>query len=462
MSTSAVSAKVGGLLFNGLMRRENDLTLVTDLAKSWQMETQVRYRFVLRDNLFFHDGRKLTSTDIRASYEFMLDKKNRSPYRSALTVIDSIETPDTQTVVFNLKRADAPFLGNMTIGILPAGTTTQEANESPVGTGPFKFISYKLEEDLLLSANKNYFRSRPKFDQLLLKVIPDETVRILELESGGIDIITNPISPVLLPRLTSEKNLKVIKKTGTNYSYLGFNMKDKYAGDLAVRRAIAYAIDRDSIIEHIMKGLAQKATGLLSPVNYFHTDNLPAFEYNPEKAKEILDRAGLKDPDGDGPQMRFTMNYSTSQNELRKTIAQVFKWQLAKVGIGIEIVSTEWGTFYGNIKKGNFQIFSMTWVGIADPDIMYYIFHSSSMPPAGANRGRYENKKLDKLLDEGRVADTKQRKVIYSEAQKIVADDLVYISLWHPVNVAVTSARVHNFRLAPDENLTSLADVRLH
>ena len=460
LATDAASSKVRDLLFNGLVRRNDDFSLAPDIAESYKIETSTRYVFYLRKNVFFHNGKKLTSADVKALYEWVLNPKNKSPHRGGLVSIKNIETPDDDVVVFNLKEPSAPFLGALTMGIVPKASG-EDFGERPVGTGPFAFAENLLDEKITLTRNEKYFDGPPKLEGVIFKIIPDETVRSLELESGAVHVIMNPITPDLLPRFRENKRLTVLSQQGSNYSYLGFNMKDNVAGNIQVRKALAHAIDRKSVIDHMLKGLATKAVGPFSSMNRFAEKDLPHFDYDPELAKNILDDAGLKDPDGDGPKLRFTIEYSTSQNELRKRIAEVFQWQLSKVGVGLKIRSYEWGTFYGNVKKGNFQMFSLTWVGMADPDILHYIFHSSSQPPDGANRGRYSNKKLDKLLEEGRVTTGDRRKEIYTEAQKIIAEELVYISLWHSVNVAVVNSRVKGFVVAPDENLRSIKNVTI-
>ncbi|MGK7345925.1 MAG: ABC transporter substrate-binding protein [Candidatus Nitrospinota bacterium M3_3B_026] len=460
LSTGAAAAKVGDLLFNGLVKRRDDLTIAPDIAESWETPDGTTYVFHLRPGVFFHDGRKLTAADVKSTYEFILDEKNGSAHRGNYEVIDSIAAPDDTTVVFRLKEPNAPFLGNLTMGIVPAGAG-EETAEAPVGTGPFRLMRFKSDERIELAANRGYFEGAPALDGVILKIIPDETVRTLALERGSVHVIMNPITPDLLPRFRRDPDLRVVTRPGTNYSYLGFNMEDPLTGDRAVRLAIAHAIDRKSIIKHILKKLAVEAAGPVSPASVFYEKDAARYEHDPEKAKRILDEAGYKDPDGEGPATRFTLKYNTSQNELRKRIAEVFQWQLGRVGIGLDIRSYEWGVFYSDIKKGAFQMYSLTWVGITDPDILHYIFHSSSAPPAGANRGRYKNQRVDELLTRGRVTFGEERKRIYSEAQKILARDLPYVSLWYPVNVAVLDRRVKGLRLAPDENLRSLKDVRI-
>jgi len=453
-STDAVAAKIEGLVFNGLVKRNDDLTISPDLAERWEfIGGPLRAVFHLRKGVRFHDGSAFTSRDVKLAVDFILNAENVSPLRSSFADVKSVETPDDHTAIFNLNRKTAPFLDSLAFGIPKLGAA------NPVGTGPFRLAGYKRDEKVTLERNAGYFEGAPKISRLIIKIIPDETVRTLSLESGEVQIIMNPVTPDLLPRFRKNPRLQVVASPSSSYSYLGFNMEDTLAGNIAVRRAVAYAIDRQSVIQRILKGLAEPATGPLPPVSGFYEGAVEKYGYDPEKAKNILDEAGFADPDGPGPAKRFTLRYSTSQNELRRRIAEVFQWQLEKVGIGLDIRSYEWGAFYADIKKGNFQIFSLTWVGVADPDILRYMFHSASMPPEGANRGRYKSEKLDGLLETGVTAEGEGRRRVYSEAQRIIAHDLPYAPLWRPANVAVVDRRVREFRLSADEGIKSLKDV---
>lgn len=454
LSTDAAAAKIEGLIFNGLVKRNADMTISPDLAERWEItSTPPRATFHLRRGVKFHDGSPLTSADVKRAMEFILNPSNASPLRASFADVDSVETPDDLIVIFTLKRLTAPFLDSLTFGVPKTGVG------KPVGTGPFRFVEYLRDERVTLIRNEDYFGGAPKLERLTIKIIPDETARTLSLESGDVQIIMNPITPDLLPRFRRNPGLEVVTSQSASYSYLGFNMEDKLAGNIAVRRAIAHAIDRQSVIRHILENLAEPATGPIPSFSPFYEGGVEKYEYDPARARRILDEAGFTDPDGDGPAMRFTLRYSTSQNESRRRIAEVFQWQLEKVGIGLDIRSYEWGAFYADIKKGNFQMFSLTWVGIADPDIMRNMFHSRSIPPDGANRGRYKNVEMDALLDAGLTAEGETRRMFYSDAQKIMARDLPYVSLWRPMNVAVVDRRVKGFSLTPDEGIKSLAQV---
>ncbi len=457
------SSHVRQLIFNGLLKKDPESNFVPDLAENWEIPDDRTYIFHLRKGVRFHDGTEFTADDVKYTFDTILDPSVGSPKRDGYKVISRIGVIDRYTVKFILKEVSAPFLSNMVMEILPrhiAKKKGKDFGKHPIGTGPFRFIGWKMDEWVRFEANKDYFEGGPGLSGIIYRIIPDETIRILELEKGNIDLIQNGISSDILPRLEGNPALKIVKKPGTNYSYMGFNMKDPILKDERVRRAFAYAIDREGIIKYILKGLATPSGGLLSPFNRFYESDVKRFNYDPERSKRLLDEAGYMDPDGDGPGVRFEVVYKTSQNEQRKLIAEVIQEHLKKVGIGVKIKSYEWGTFFSDIRRGNFQIYTLTWVGLTDPDIYYYIFNSKSIPPAGANRGRYINPEIDRLTEEGRVTlNIDKRREIYSRIQKIIAADVPYVSLWYATNVAVMKKGVEGFVLYPDEDFASLKDV---
>jgi peptide/nickel transport system substrate-binding protein len=185
-------------------------------------------------------------------------------------------------------------------------------------------------------------------------------------------------------------------------------------------------------------------------VNWFSEPDSQKYTHNPDKAKQLLKDAGLKDPDGDGPTPAITLELKTSNNAEVVGIARIIQAQLAGIGIRVDVRSFEWGTFYGDIKAGNFQMTTMRWIGVTEPDFYYNIFNSNQFPPAGRNRGLYQNEKIDRLTEQGRIVlDPRERKKIYSKIQKIVAQDLPYVSLWHPNNISIVHKRVSGYRQHP-------------
>jgi peptide/nickel transport system substrate-binding protein len=284
----------------------------------------------------------------------------------------------------------------------------------------------------------------------------------LEFRKGSVDFIQNYFEPDMLPWLEMNTRASILSEQGNMFQYIGMNLEHPILKHRAVREAIGHAIDRDAVIRHILKGLAIPATGLLSPEHWAYEPRVNRLDYDPAESKRLLDQAGFPDPDGDGPLPRFKLSYKTTNLDLRKRIAEAFKEQLARVGIELEVRTFEWGTFYSDIGKGNFHLYSLEWVGTKDPDLYHDLFHSSRMPPNGRNRGRYRNPELDALLERGRQAmSIDERKRIYSRAQQIVAADLPYIPLWWWKNVVVMNPALRGFELYPDGKLISLKKVSL-
>ncbi|MBI5748659.1 MAG: ABC transporter substrate-binding protein, partial [Nitrospinae bacterium] len=294
-SMDAVSSKITRLIFNGLIKKDENMKLMPDIAERWEMANDIIYIFHLKKGIKFHDGKDLTSGDVKYTYEFILDPSNKSPKKGGYDRIKEIRTPDDHTVIFILKEPFAHFLDNMTLGIVPEHSAKEKGSDfssHPVGTGPFIFKEWTQDERVILSANNSYFEGRPNIDGVIYKIIPDETIRVLELEKGDVQLLMNPITPDIIPRFEKNKNLKIIKNTGTNYSYIGFNLNDPILKNLKVRQAIAHAIDRDSICKYILKRLAKKTDGILTNYNWAYEPDLKNYDYNPELSKILLDEAG--------------------------------------------------------------------------------------------------------------------------------------------------------------------------
>ncbi|MBI3582154.1 MAG: ABC transporter substrate-binding protein [Nitrospinae bacterium] len=452
----AVSANVCRLVYAGIMRRDEKMALRPWLAESVAQPDPTTYVIRLRKNAAFNDGRPLTSADLRYTINSVLDEKNGSPLRNGLGDVVSVATPDAFTVVVKLREPFAPFVGNLTFGVVPDGSG--DLSEKPAGAGPFRVVRHKRGAELALARNDFYFGEPPRLSGVLFKTVPDETVRMLELSKGNLHLVSNPIMPAMLPWLGRQKSISLEKTLGTNVSYIGFNARDPVLRDVRVRRAIAHAIDRDAIIKHFLRDSAVKTETLIAPANPFHMEEVP-LAYDPEKSRQLLDAAGHPDPGGGRPRLKLV--FKTSKNAVRGKLAEIFAEHLKKVGIETEIKSYEWGTFFSDVKSGNFQMYSLTWVGIADPDVLRFIFHSKYAPPNGFNRGRFEDPELDELLDAGKKEpDFSKRKKIYDEAQRELALQLPFLPLWTQVNVAALNRRVSGFVVYPDEGLDSLATAR--
>jgi peptide/nickel transport system substrate-binding protein len=464
-ATDANSVRIGALIYNSLLRPDANSRLQGDLAESWAMADNKTYIFNLHRGVKFHDGRPLMARDVKSTYEFILNPQNRSPRRGPLTLIRSIDELGPYRIRFRLAAPFAPFLEHCTIGIVPEGSPgVAPAGTSipPPGSGPFILDSMDPGNSIVLRANRSYWDGSPSVSGLVFKIIPDAMVRVLEFKKGTLHLLQNDIEPDMLPWIRRNTDAVVEMQQSTTFQYIGINLTHPILRHQKVRQALALAIDRDAIIHHLLKYQATPATGLLSPLHWAYADNVRHWRYDPETAKRLLDEAGFPDPDADGPRPRFTLSFKTTNVDLRRRIAEAFKDQLHKVGIELEVRPYEWGTFYSDIKKGNFNLFSLAWVGIRDPDFYYNLFHSAAVPPDGDNRGRYRNPEVDQLLEQGRRSThIEERKLIYRRIQIILARDLPYIPLWWVKNVVIRTPALRGFIPYPDGDLISLKRVSL-
>jgi peptide/nickel transport system substrate-binding protein len=460
-ATDANSVRIGALIFNSLTRTDRNGTLRPDLSERWETTDDRTYIFHLRKGVTFHNGKPLTAADVAYTYRSALEPKSRSPKRATLQFIESVDPIGPDQVRFRLMEPYAPFLESANLGIVPDGSHANDGSRTAlVGTGPFALEEFLPGERIMLKANANYWGGAPVISGLMFKIIPDAMVRVLEFKKGGVDFLQNDIEPDMLPWLRDKAQASIQIAQGTTFQYIGMNLEHPILKHREVREAIAYGIDREAIIRHLLKGLAIPATGMLSPIHWAYEPAVSKFTYDPEKAKRLLDQAGFHDPDGNGPLPRFKLSYKTTNLDLRRRIAEALKQQLSEIGIELEVRTYEWGTFYADIRRGNFHLYSLSWVGITDPDIYFALFHSRNVPPNGDNRGRYRNPEVDKLLERGRRSlRFDERKEIYSQVQKIVAQDLPYIPLWWAKNVVLTRQGIQGFTPYPDGDLISFKDV---
>ena len=461
-ATDANSARIGNLIYSSLLRPDQKSRLQPELAESWQRIDDKTYIFELRRDITFHNGKPLTAADVKFTYESILDAKSRSPKRALLKPLQAIDQLGPHRVRFRLTAPHAPFPEQFTLGIIPArsGKDTASSAHPPAGSGPFMLESLEWGEKVMLKANPLYWEGKPPVAGLVFKIVPDAMVRVLEFKKGTIDFLQNDLEPDMLPWLKKKADAIIETEQGTTFQYIGINLTHPILKHKKVRQALAHGIDRKIILRHLVKGMATPASGLLSPVNWAYEGNVSQWPHDPDKAKRLLDEAGFHDPDGDGPLPRVKLSFKSTNLELRRRIAEALKEQLQRIGIELEIRTYEWGTFFSDIKKGNFHLYSLAWVGIMDPDIYYQIFHSTSVPPNGDNRGRYSNAQLDRLLERGRATvDPAERKQIYAEVQRILAEELPYIPLWWWKNVVVKKPALEGFVPYPDGDLISLKQV---
>ena len=457
----AQSERIGELLFDSLVRRDEHFELQPALADSWEIPDPRTYVFHLHKGVHFHNGQPLTSRDVKWTFDSLLMGKIRSSKAATYNKIESIDTPDESTVVFHLKEPMASLLWNLSngaIGIVPYGSG-ENFNEHPIGSGPFRFVSAQQDKEVVIDRNPDYWAERPNIQRVLFKVIPDATTRALELRKHSADVTINSLTADTVVALRRDPGLTVIQSSGTIYAYLAMNLRDPILKDVRVRQAMAYAIDVGPIIRYLLRNQAQPAYSILPPEHWAYDADVRRYPYDPGQARNLLDEAGYVPEAG----IRFHITLKCSSDDATRLMAVVLQQQLREVGIALDIRTFEFATFFSDVTKGAYQIYSMRWIGgNQDPDIFEYVFDSASFPPKRANRTFYSNPRVDELIREGRTTlDQKKRKVIYGELQQILAEELPYINLWYLDNVVVHTKRVSGITVNPAGNYDFLKTAKL-
>jgi peptide/nickel transport system substrate-binding protein len=457
----AQSERIDELLFDALLIRDEHLNVQPGLAERWEIPDPLTYVFHLHHGVTFHDGRPLTSRDVKWTFDSLLQAKIRSTKSAAYRFVDHVETPDDFTVIFHLKEPSSSLLWNLSegaSGIVPYGSL-DEITRSPIGSGPFKFVSAEQDKEVLVERNDNYWGIKPRLAKVRFTIVPDATTRALELRKGSADVAINALTSDTIVALDRESNLQVERAPGTVLSYLAFNLRDPTLQDVRVRQAIAFAIDRGPLLQYIWRGFAQPALSVLPPQSWAYDSDVAAYPHDLEKARELLDSAGYVAHNG----IRFHLTMKTSTEESTRLLAAVLQQQLRDVGIALDIRTFEFATFFADVTSGAFQIYSLRWIGgNEDPDIFEYSFSSKRFPPKGANRGFYSNARVDNLIDQARrETDQNIRKGLYAQVQEILAQDVPYIDLWYFDNVLVHTRRVRNVTPNPSGNYGFLKSAKI-
>jgi len=462
IGTDAQSERIDSLIYDSLVELDERRVPRGDLAESWEQPNRLTYIFHLRRDVKFHDGRALTSADVKYTFDSIGDGSVVTSKRGFMKHVQSIEAPNPTTVVFHLSEPDGWFLTDIcrpAFGVVPAGSGNDVASR-PIGTGPFRFVSARQDDSVILERNPSFFRTPPQLAQIRFHIVPEAIVRALELRKGSADLEVSSLAPDMIPVLRQQPSLEVTQDPGTNYSYVAFNFDDPTLARREVRQALAYATNREEIISYLYRGQARLADGPLPPNSWAYEPDITHYSFDPQKAEQLLDTAGYpRAADKNG--MRINLTLKTSTEETTRLLGAVLKEQWRKVGVDLELQSMEQATLGAEINRGDFQMYTLRWIGANnDPEFYDFAFSSKRMPPMGGNRGHYRNAQLDALLDQARIeTDPAKLKTLLSGIQKIVAGDAPYLSLWFMNNVSVHRKRIANVDVPPTGNYDFLTNV---
>ena len=463
-AVDANSQYLEDLLHCALLSPDAEGRLRPSLARGWQWTTPTTLKIELQPDIKFSSGAVVTASDVAATYQFFkLEATAKpSPRRGAFAGLVSATAVDAKTVVFQLQAPDASFVANLVVGILPAQAAAGPLISQPSqtqGCGPFILQALALSEYDLVPNPHYSLGAPPKLQKVALKIVKDENTRYAKLIAGELDMVQNLLSRDKLTVIArSYPKLKLQHRSGLNTTYLGFNMRDPLLSQVKVRRAIALAIDKDKIIKYVLNGMAVPAATMLLQSDPYYAQSLKAPSYDPARAKALLDEAGLK---ADASGKRFSLSFKTTTDQTRVAVAKAIGAELRQIGVHVTVETLEWGRFKADVEHGHVQMWSLSWIGFKDPDIYRFAFATASIPPDGGNRGWYSNPALDRLLTAGRAAtDPSARKVIYADAEQIIANDAPYTFLWHEDVFAVHSQDIEGFEVYADGRLSALSRTR--
>jgi len=456
LASDTASAGICGYIFNGLVKYDKDLNLTGDLAERWEVfDGGLQIVFYLRKGVFWQDGAPFTSRDVDFTYRKMVDPQVRTPYSGDFERVERLETPDDHTVRVFYKEPFAPALSSWSVSIVPAHLLEKEDlntsvfSRAPVGTGPYKFRSWKTQEKIDLDANENYFLHRPNIDRVAQRVIPDPSTLFLELQTGGVDFCG--LTPLQYTRQTDTPyfrgEYRKFRLPGDTYVYLGYNLRSPLFSDIRVRKALNLAVDKDEVIKIVLLGLGTVSTGPFTPQSWAFNPSVKPAPYDPSGALRLLKEAGWEDSDGDGildnNGRKFEFTILTNQgNEERIKTAEIIQRRLSDIGIKVKIKVVEWSVFIGEfVNKRDFDVILLGWALPREPD-NYDIWHSSRTREGEFNFAGYTNPEVDALLLEARrVFDQQKRRELYRKIQELIYADQPYMFIYVPDSLYVVHGR---------------------
>jgi peptide/nickel transport system substrate-binding protein len=454
-SVDAASERVRTLIFNSLVKKNEKFDYVGELASDIKRSDDGQaYTFTLHDGVKFHDGRVLSSADVKYTLDLVFTStfaKSASFFEGTgdekKSYIKSVEAPDQRTVIVTLTKPWVGLLSNLVpIAIIPKDSYDSQKTH-PLGSGPFKFVNYDNTQQVCdVEAFPEYWNGPSKLQQVRVRVIADMNAMQAELQAGRVDIAPMPtsLSPDAVKRLEKDPNLQVQAFSGSNLFLLTLNTTSPPLDNVKVRQAIAYAIDRQSLIQNLLLGYGKIAHSILPEESWAYSTG-QTYSYDPAMAKRLLAEAGVR--------MDKPVVYKLSGSSIAgRQYAGVIQNYLKEVGIPVEIQTPEQNTLFDELRRGNFQIAYTQWVGGNQDPIFYKdLFATSEIPTQtrpSRNRSRYSNPELDALLEQAvNTFDREQGKELYRKIQDIVSRDVPVLPLWYGSNIVIAKKTVGNIQV---------------
>lgn len=458
-----ISSSISGLIFNGLTKIDKDAKVIADLAQSWDIRDSGReIVFYLKKGILWHDGREFTSEDVLFTYKTITLQDIASPHASAFGFIKEVRAVDPYTVRVLYAEPFGSALESWSIGIVPKHILENRDisgnyfDRSPIGTGPYMLKQWVTGQFLRLEAFNQHHNGSPNIKGLLIRIIPDTTTQFMEAKTGNIDLME--VTPEQfnneLDSTEISKNFNKFRADSFRYGFFGLNLLDKRFQNRVFRHAVSHAIDKEAIIKTVLRAYGSPSTGPYPPHAWYASKNAPSFEYNPQKAQQLLQSLGwVKDKNGilrkDGEPLRFTIltNY---ENKERARIAQLIQSNLKDIGIQTDIRLLEWQAFRHNaVSKHQFEAIVLSRAYLWDPDI-YELWHSDKAKEGEWNFLSYKNDEVDLLLGKGRkTLVISERKRIYQKIHEILAYEQACIFLYNADLLFISNKRIKGITPSP-------------
>ncbi|MCW5837144.1 MAG: ABC transporter substrate-binding protein [Labilithrix sp.] len=451
-ATDAVALRTTRLLHAGLVRLDpSTLEPAPYLARSWRWVDDRTLSVELRGDVRFHSGAPFGARDVVATIRAFQSPEVGSRHARVVDAIGEVRADADDRVTVTLRRPHATLLTDLELPILRADEASSKPRPdgSLDGLGPFVIASREPGAIGLAPAKRGALP--PPARAVTIRTVHDENARALRMHAGRADLVVNGFSPTLLPALESAPGLSVSARPGANLTYMLARCDRGPLADVRVRKALAIALDRARIARTLLAGRATAASTLLPPSHWAHTDAAP-IPHDPDAARRALAEAGA---------LPLRLTLLTSTDRLRGTIARQIAQDLAAVGVDLEVVPLELGTMLARLGAGDFELATLQMPEVTEPNVLHVFLHSSSVPPAGANRGRVRDADVDRLLEAGASERSPAaRREIYAALERLVRDRALLVPLWHEDQVAVASARAAAFRPSAEGRWLDLAALR--
>ncbi len=436
------------------------LEVVPDLAEHVEVVSASEYRVTLRPGLRFADGSALTADDVAATYRGITSETLGSRYARTYARIARVDVHDPRRLTFVLDGPHASFLTDLELPIVRAEDARRRMPERPshlVGAGPYRLVR-RAQGLVELAANPHWHFGAPRVAHVRAIVVHDDNTRALRMLGGAGDVAVNALPPLLLPLFEEDPRFEVRSAPGPGTTYLGFQTEAASVRDLAVRRAIAHAIDRGLLVSAKLGGRGAVANGFVPEGHWAHVDDLAVPTYDPARARALLDEAGYPDPPGPEPRFRLVLRASTDR--FRVSTARAIAAMLREVGIAVDVRPTENASLFADLNAGRFAMVLMQMPELFEPHLLSWFFASDRIPGPrgeGANRFRLRSAALDRALEDGRIASApRARREAYVRAQRILADALPALPLFQE-HVTVVTRRGLDVDVPRDGRLGTLS-----